>query len=255
MSIPLLIATWNRGKIHEMKALLADMARENSGTAGEIQLITPTRRDISSTSIQNENQRGNLQINDAIFELLTLSDVDVKFRVAEDGKSYAENALRKALQYCQASRLLTLSDDSGLEVDALDGAPGLHSARYVSKPDATDADRRRALVENLQSFAHPWTARFRCTVVIAVPKGWCLPKSPAPISVVDGIALFQTEGICEGEIIEIERGSHGFGYDPIFQLAGASQTMAELTTMEKNQLSHRAKAVKAAIPLLKKLAG
>jgi XTP/dITP diphosphohydrolase len=108
-------------------------------------------------------------------------------------------------------------------------------------------------VENLQSFAHPWTARFRCTVVIAVPNGWHWPGSPVPASVVDGITLFQTEGICEGEIINTERGSHGFGYDPIFQLAGTSHTMAELNTEEKNQLSHRAKAVKAAIPLLKKL--
>jgi XTP/dITP diphosphohydrolase len=255
MSIPLLIATWNRGKIHEMKALLADMARETSGTAGEPQSISPTCRDASFTCMETKNQQGNLDINDAIFELLTLSDMDVKFRVAEDGESYVENAMRKALQYCQASGLLTLSDDSGLEVDALDGAPGLHSARYISKPDATDADRRQALVENLQSFAHPWIAHFRCTVVIAVPKNWRLHEAFTPISVVDGITLYQTEGICEGEIIDTERGSHGFGYDPIFQLAGTSQTMAELTMDEKNHLSHRAKAVKAAIPLLRKLTG
>lgn len=255
MTIPLLIATWNRGKIHEMKALLADLVSESSGTAGESISLSPTRRDKSSEKIRNEVPATNLVDHKAIFELLTLPDVDVKLRVAEDGETYAENAMRKALQYCQASGLLTLSDDSGLEVDALDGAPGLHSARYVPHPDASDADRRQALLQNLQDFPHPWTARFRCAVVIAVPVGWKLPGSHSPMTTFEGITLYQTEGICEGEIIDVERGIHGFGYDPIFQLTGSRQTMAELTTDEKNHLSHRAKAVKAAIPILEKLVG
>jgi XTP/dITP diphosphohydrolase len=184
---------------------------------------------------------------------LTVEDARITFRVAEDGTTYAENAARKALQYCRASGLLTLADDSGLEVDALDGAPGLHSARYSAKPGANDADRRMALLQNLQCKPKPWTARFRCTVVVAVPAGHPLPGGFTPAAVIDGISLYQTEGTCEGEIIEQERGRNGFGYDPIFLMAGMVYTMAELSTEEKNQLSHRAQAVKAAMPLLESL--
>ena len=87
-------------------------------------------------------------------------------------------------------------------MDALDGAPGLHSARYAPQPGATDADRRALMIQNLRGLPQPWTARFRCTVAVATPEG----------------ALQLTEGTCEGEIIPEERGSNGFGYDPIFLL-------------------------------------
>lgn len=192
----LLLATNNTGKLREIQAVL-----ENLG----IQLLTP-----KSTGLQLE--------------------------VVEDGETYAENAARKALAFARASNLLSLADDSGLEVAALDGAPGLHSARFSPKPGATDADRRALLLQCLQAHARPWRARFHCTVALAAPDGWV------------GFA----EGNCPGEIIPVERGQNGFGYDPIFLVVEKGLTMAELTMAEKNQLSHRGRAVLAAIPLIQK---
>ncbi len=157
--------------------------------------------------------------------------------VAEDGSTYAENATRKALAYQKGSGMVVLADDSGLEVDALGGAPGLHSARYSPIPGANDADRRKLLLDNLAALPRPWTAHFHCTMAIATPAG----------------ELIFTEGDCPGEIIPIERGTNGFGYDPIFLLAGSDQTMAELSTSEKNQLSHRALAIQAARPILARI--
>jgi XTP/dITP diphosphohydrolase len=192
----LLIATGNPGKRIELQDLLQDLP---------VRLVLPAE--------------------------IGLEDFDV----IEDGQTYAENAQKKALAYCQASGLFVLADDSGLEVDALGGAPGLHSARYAPQPGATDADRRALLIRNLSGLPRPWTARFRCTVAIATPKG----------------LLTLTEGICEGEIIPEERGTGGFGYDPIFLLPELGLTTAELSRQQKNTLSHRARAVHAAIPLLK----
>lgn len=254
MPIPLLLATWNFGKVHEMRALLAGLAAEPSGTSGGSTAASPSAGDSTFTLVSSPSAPGQTAQPAAVYKLLTLEDAGVTFRVAEDGATYAENAAHKALQYCQASGLLTLADDSGLEVDALDGAPGLHSARYSGKPGANDADRRMTLLENLQGKPKPWTARFRCTVVVALPAGHTLPGGITPAAVEDGITLYQTEGTCEGEIIEGERGRNGFGYDPIFLMAGMVCTMAELSTQEKNQLSHRARAVKAALPLLGLLA-
>jgi XTP/dITP diphosphohydrolase len=159
--------------------------------------------------------------------------------VLEDGDTYRSNAARKALAFARATNTLSLSDDSGLEVDVLDGAPGLHSARFSPKPGATDADRRTLLLQVLQAYSPPWRAHFHCSVALATPDGW----------------LGFTEGDCPGEIIPVERGQNGFGYDPIFLLTEKNLTMAELNMEEKNQLSHRALAVRAAIPLiLEKLA-
>ncbi len=254
MPIPLLLATWNFGKVHEMRALLADLAAEQPRTTGIPLQKPPTGGDEANPASKTASLSRKSSTQNSIYELLTLKDAGVTLRVAEDGATYAENAARKALQYCKASGLLTMADDSGLEVDALDGAPGLHSARYSAKPGANDADRRQVLLQNLADKPRPWTARFRCTVVIAVPAGHPLPSRFTPAAVVDGISLYQTEGTCEGEIIEQERGRNGFGYDPVFLMAGLVHTMAELSTEEKNQLSHRARAVKAAVPLLEKLA-
>lgn len=171
-------------------------------------------------------------------ELLLPRDLGLELEVVEDGSTYAENAARKALAFAQASGLPTLGDDSGLEVDALDGKPGLHSARFSPRPGATDADRRKLLLELLRDKPRPWTARFRCVVALARP---------------GEDALEYASGACEGEIIPEERGENGFGYDPIFYLNEAGRTMAELSMDEKNELSHRARAVKAAIPLLKRM--
>jgi XTP/dITP diphosphohydrolase len=195
----LLIATNNKGKVAEIKALLVSL---------DLALHTP-------------------------------SDLGLRLEVTEDGQTYAKNATLKALAFARASGMVALGDDSGLEVDALNGQPGLHSHRFCPIPDATDADRRAYLLERLRGKPHPWTARFRATVAIATPEG----------------AVKLATGQCEGEIIPEERGSNGFGYDPIFFIPELEYTMAELSMDEKNRLSHRARAVQNAIPILKEIFG
>jgi XTP/dITP diphosphohydrolase len=194
---PLLIATNNHGKQVEIRSLLKDLHQE----------------------------------------ILMPDDLGLHLEVKEDGTTYRENAAKKALAFAAATGLPALADDTGLEVAALGGAPGLYSARFAPQPNATDADRRAYLLEQLKTHPRPWMAQFRCIVALATPEG----------------SLEFTEGLCEGEIIPIERGTHGFGYDPIFQISSLGQTMAELTMEEKNHLSHRALAVKAAYPLIKKI--
>lgn len=193
----LLIATENKGKIRELQALLADL---------NVELVTP--------------DMFGLALN-----------------VIEDGSTYQENAGKKARAYAVASGLISLADDSGLEVDALGGAPGLYSARYSPKPGATDADRRAYLLENLHNKPRPWLAHFHATVAIANHEG----------------ALSFAEGNCYGEIIPEERGTDGFGYDPLFLISEMDRTMAELTMQEKNRLSHRALAVRNAFKILKEV--
>ena len=171
---------------------------------------------------------------DLDIELISLADLDIDLTVDEVGTNYQENAALKAQAYAQASGLLTLADDSGLEVDALEGAPGLYSSRYAPQANPTDADRRAYLLKNISRVPRPWHARFRCVVALATP---------------EGDTQFM-EGICPGEIIPEERGQFGFGYDPIFLVEGTDLTMAQLSMDEKNKLSHRARAVKAAMPLL-----
>ncbi len=188
------------------------------------------------------NNQGKLREIKAILsglpaQLVTPAQIGLSLNVEENGVSYAENAGLKATAFANASGLLSLADDSGLEVDALDGAPGLHSARFSPKPGATDADRRRLLISLLLGLPRPWPAHFHCTVALALPFGE---------------ARF-AEGNCPGEIIPEERGANGFGYDPIFLLPELGHTMAELNMDEKNQLSHRARAVRAALPILKEM--
>lgn len=197
-----------------------------------------------------------LRVSDLPLEIISPPDLGLDLYVDEDGDTYADNAIKKALAFARASGLVSLADDSGLEVDALDGAPGLHSARYgpphpfgTLPPFSekmggdggglTDADRRAILLKNLRAAnaPRPWTARFRATVAIAGP---------------DGSAQI-AEGTCEGEIIPEERGTGGFGYDPIFLLPELGKTMAELPEETKNRLSHRARAVQAAKPILMRL--
>jgi XTP/dITP diphosphohydrolase len=210
----LLIATNNKGKVKELHDLLKDTG---------IQLVTP-------------------------------ADIHLDLDVIEDGSTYAENAAKKAIAFARDSGLISLADDSGLEVDALDGAPGLYSARYGSNDGGklSDAGRRQYLLQNLKEKPKPWTARFHATIVIAIPEPlWSQAarrlkvQEPAP-------GLHKFEGYCEGEIIPEERGSGGFGYDPIFLLPGLGKTMAELSMDEKNRLSHRARAVMNAKPTLVK---
>lgn len=157
--------------------------------------------------------------------------------VGETGKTYQENAIIKAKAYASQVQWVSLADDSGLEVDALNGAPGVFSARFSPQPGATDGDRRQLMLEKLAVFPRPWTARFRCAVAIVTPD----------------TKLYVTNGVCDGEIIPEERGNFGFGYDPIFLVSGTSRTMAELPMEDKNRLSHRAKAILAARSILKKI--
>lgn len=175
-----------------------------------------------------------------LLEITSPAREGLKFEVQESGETFEENARIKALAYARASGLLTLADDSGLEVDALDGAPGVHSARYAG-PGATDVDRYRKLLEALQQVpAGKRTARFRCVIALARPDGH----------------LLTADGVCNGEIGFEPRGAHGFGYDPIFVVAGyGGQTMAELAPEIKNRISHRARAMDAARPLLLQLLG
>ncbi len=168
---------------------------------------------------------------------LVLPERDLQ--VAETGRNYAENAALKARTYAAANGLLTLADDSGLEVDALGGAPGLFSARYSPLPGANDADRRAHLLANLRGLPRPWTAHFHCTAALALPDG----------------ELHLAEGQVFGEILPEERGTNGFGYDPLFLLPELGRSMAELTREEKNTLSHRARALHAALPAIRKLLG
>jgi XTP/dITP diphosphohydrolase len=166
--------------------------------------------------------------------LITPDEIRVSLKVEENGSSYEENASLKARLFVRASGLVTLADDSGLEVDALAGHPGIRSARFSPLPDATDADRRAFLLDLLRAHPRPWTAHFHCTVAIATPED----------------KIYYAQGNCPGEVIPVERGTNGFGYDPIFLLPEVGLTMAELSMNEKNRLSHRARAVKAAIPIL-----
>lgn len=167
-------------------------------------------------------------------EIITPRDLEIELDVEESGKTYAENAAMKALTYAQLSNYLALGDDSGLEVEALGGAPGIYSARYSPKAGATDKDRRDYLLAQLQEVSKPWSARFHCTVALASPEG----------------EIHHAEGFCEGEIIPEERGESGFGYDPIFLVKELGLTMAELSMAEKNKISHRSRAIEAMLPYL-----
>jgi XTP/dITP diphosphohydrolase len=202
-------------------------------------------------------------LDDLGIELVTPAQIGLDLDVVEDGSTYEENAAKKAVAFAQASGLISLADDSGLEVDALGGEPGLYSARYGS-PDGNklpDRERRKFLVSRLQGKPRPWTARFRAVIAIAVPENVTRSREAAKSltqnqpetlrSLKNGsLRVTQTEGICEGEIIPEERGTGGFGYDPIFLLSERGLTMAELSMDEKNRLSHRARAVMKARALL-----
>ncbi len=185
MNRRLLVATHNQGKLLEYRNLLADLP----------------------------------------LALTYLEEIGVREEVAETENSFAANAALKAQHYANLTGLWTWADDSGLEVDALQGAPGVHSARYAG-PAATDQDRYQELLRELQSHPRPWTARFQCVVAIARPA-----------------ADAQTcTGTLEGTITAAPRGSNGFGYDPVFFLPDQGRTLAELPTSIKNRISHRGRA-------------
>jgi len=174
------------------------------------------------------------------FELVSLRDLGITHEVDETGDTFEENAWLKASEYAAISGLLTLADDSGLEVDALSGDPGVRSARYGGDACTSDEDRVELLLKNMKDV--PWEergARFRCVIAIAEPSG------PTPVA--------QAEGFVAGMIQYDAQGENGFGYDPVFYLPDHDQTAAQLSPDVKNQISHRAKAAEIAVEALKKL--
>jgi XTP/dITP diphosphohydrolase len=164
------------------------------------------------------------------FKILSLDDVAFHGEILEDGSDYLENARKKSKIVAEACGKIVIADDSGIEIDALDGKPGVHSARFGG--DGLDAAARNKLVlELLKSVPHPQrTARFRCVISISQPGGM----------------EYHCEGVCEGFITRQGRGGKGFGYDPIFLLPEIDKTMAELDPVEKNRISHRAMALEKA---------
>lgn len=172
-------------------------------------------------------------------ELRTLADFADGFEVAEDGDTFAANARLKAAGYARHLGQWVLADDSGLEVDALDGRPGVFSARY-SGPDATDTSNNRLLLEQLGSLPlDQRAARFVCHIAVADPAGEIQAQS---------------EAACRGRILFAPRGQHGFGYDPLFEIVECHRTFAELGLGVKAQLSHRARATVRLLPQLVRLA-
>jgi XTP/dITP diphosphohydrolase len=198
MQRQLLVATHNQGKVKEFAEMLADLE----------------------------------------IEWLSLDEVGVTEDVAETGITFRENALLKARAYAAATGLLTLADDSGLEVDALDGEPGVYTARYGGA-GLSHAERYNLLLANMQAVPMAQRrARFRAVLVLVQP---------------DGTVLGEAAGVCEGLIASEPAGEGGFGYDPVFYLPERGLTMAQVGSAVKHQISHRGRAVKQIEPLLRQI--
>lgn len=169
---------------------------------------------------------------------LSLSEVPDIPEVVEDGTTFEENALKKARTVAQSTGMATLADDSGLCVDALNGRPGVHSARYAGE-DASDEDKYRRILAEMQDVPDSQrSARFECALALVAPDG--------------EERLFR--GVCKGLITRAPRGSSGFGYDPIFYFEDAGCTFAEMDRESKNQVSHRGRALRQFAEFLRKLA-
>jgi XTP/dITP diphosphohydrolase len=169
-------------------------------------------------------------------QVLTLTDISLEAEFEESGDSFAENARLKAMGYSRFTPFPVLADDSGLEVEALGGRPGINSARYAG-PGASDADRVRKLLEELKRSARARGARFVCALALAL----------------EGSLLLESQGTCLGLITLEARGTNGFGYDPVFLFPELDKTFAELSTSEKNLHSHRSRAVSSLLRQLQNL--
>jgi XTP/dITP diphosphohydrolase len=199
-------------------------------------LMTPKPRLLVATTNPGKQREYRALLREVPAEIVFPDELDIALEVEENGATFRENAAKKAVALAQASGLLTLADDSGLEVDVLGGEPGVRSSRYAGA-GADDPRRRAFLLEKLSGVPSPRKARFVCVIAIAAPGG----------------EVMYAGGECRGEITMAERGTNGFGYDPIFQLEGRPVTMAELPSEEKNRVSHRARAAQAALPILRKI--
>ncbi len=193
----LLLASFNAGKVREYRALFGDLG----------------------------------------YQMVTLAEEGISEVATESGTSYEQNAEIKACTYAKLAGLVTIADDSGLEVDALGGKPGLHSARFAGQ-HATDADRVGTLLAKLEGVPREKrTAHFKCVIAIATAAG----------------LLGLCHGECHGLITLEPGGDSGFGYDPVFYLPEAGKTLAELPLEIKNQFSHRGRASQRARQVLKQL--
>jgi XTP/dITP diphosphohydrolase len=193
------------------------------------------------------------------FALVTPAGLGITAKVEEAGGTFEANASLKAIDMARQSGLLALADDSGLEVDALGGKPGPLSHRFAGA-GASDLDRINFLLSKLKDIpAQDRTARFRCVIAIAAPPNLSLRGVPMPsgrrgnLTRSPSVKLFSGE--CRGVIIDKPKGTHGFGYDPIFYIPELGKTMAELTLEEKNKISHRARAAEKARDYLIDIAG
>lgn len=188
---------------------------------------------------RNEKKKRELLqiIGDLDLEVATLNDFPEAPEVEEDGLTFHENAIKKAREIAQFTGCMSLADDSGLEVDALGGLPGVHSARFAGEP-SDDERNNQKLLKMLEGVpAQERTARFRCVIAIAFPDG----------------RVETTEGTCEGRVGFAPKGSAGFGYDPLFIPDGFDMTFAELSPEVKNSISHRGKALQKALEMLKSI--
>ena len=168
---------------------------------------------------------------------VSLDDLSIKEEIEETGITFTENAILKAKGYGELGGIPTIADDSGIEVDALGGAPGVYSARYGGE-GLTDLDRNELLLKNLEKIPdHKLAARFRCVVAVWTPK--------------DRTITF--EGKIEGRIVRVPSGNNGFGYDPIFFYGPLNKTLAEIPSKEKDKISHRGHAVRMALEYISKL--
>lgn len=180
---------------------------------------------VIATKNQGKASELALMLQDLPFEFLTSKEIDFP-EVIEDGLTFEENAGKKALETARATGLYAIADDSGLEVEALGNAPGVYSARYAGI-GAKDQDSRAKLLRELSGIKNR-KARFRCTLAFASPEK----------------VLFIVSGSIAGIILEKECGTNGFGYDPLFFVEEEGKSFAEMSKERKNQISHRAKALK-----------
>jgi XTP/dITP diphosphohydrolase len=165
---------------------------------------------------------------------VTLAELPDVEQPRENGKTFAENARLKALHYAKAHKILCIADDSGLAVETLGGLPGVRSARFAGE-GASDVSNNAHLLHELAPFARPWKAAFVCVAAAALPQR----------------VVAEATGKVEGEILPEGRGRDGFGYDPLFYVPSLGKTMAELSTEEKNRISHRGHALRALIAEMK----
>ncbi len=193
----------------------------------------PTMKLLIATHNKGKIKELNALLSEAGIDVIGLDEAGVAFDVEETGTTFEENARLKATQYANATGLLTLADDSGLEIDALNGDPGVYTARYGGA-NLTQTERMELVLGKLTGLqGKERSARFRCVMVLADGTGDVLSVKA---------------GVCEGQIAQAITGDGGFGYDPIFYLLEEGLTFAQIDKSLKNQMSHRGQAVQAILP-------